>query len=106
LASDVQITVTELNFSPPDDYVDSSPIYRFEPANLQLSLAAQFHVGASNTAPSQDIHAYWSKADLSGWELVPDSAYAGGYVLGTTTRLGLVFAGRTRSAAGVANACP
>ncbi|MDB4993634.1 MAG: hypothetical protein JWM74_1066 [Myxococcaceae bacterium] len=32
LASDVQITLTELNFSPPEDYVDSSPIYRFEPA--------------------------------------------------------------------------
>lgn len=75
-------------------------------ANLQLSLAARFDIGSSNTAPSQDVHAYWSKADLSGWELVPDSVYAGGYVLGTTTHLGLVFAGRTRSAAGVANACP
>ncbi len=89
----VTITITETSESPPNDYVDVSPVYRFDPPNLTFTLpvAVRMPIGNGSGTYPGTIGMYWSTATEGHFERVEDSYLNAGFLQGSTTRLGKAF---------------
>lgn len=89
----VTITITETADTLPTDFVDLSPMYRFDPPDLTFALPVKVTIPIGNgegTYPSQ-IGMYWSTGAQSQFARVEDSSYNAGVLLGSTMKLGTAF---------------
>jgi hypothetical protein len=97
LSAPTWITLTETTCPPPASYVDASPLYQFAPADLVFSRPINVRIpyGASGRfPPTQSI--YLSAAGDT-YERVPDSYINAGFMQGSITHFGFIFAGYPKS---------
>jgi hypothetical protein len=97
LSAPTWITLTETTCPPPASYVDASPLYQFAPADLVFSRPINVRIpyGASGRfPPTQSI--YLSAAGDT-YERVPDSNINAGFMQGSITHFGFIFAGYPKS---------
>lgn len=97
LLQDTAITITETSQPAPDGYVDWSPVYRFEPADLVFLKPVALRIPWENLSfignnPEHPIQVQWS-TDGSTWAPLADSYVNAGFHNATTTRLGSAFSG-------------
>jgi hypothetical protein len=104
LQQTVVIEVVESTFPPPEPYVDESPIYDLQPAGLTLSQPATLTVPFMNVGGIVPrIIGINLSADCGmSYQRVPDSYQNAGFMQGSLSTLGPLFAGYLRSSADVA----
>jgi hypothetical protein len=89
------IVVTETDTAPPEGFVDYSPVYRIEPARTEFAVRAEIMVpyGNMTTLINNSLSIYQALDDSSRFERISDSYINAGFLQGSLTRTGLVFAG-------------
>jgi hypothetical protein len=104
LQQTVVIEVVESTLPPPEQYVDESPIYDLQPAGLTLSQPATLTVPFMNVGGIVPrIIGINLSADCGmSYQRVPDSYQNAGFMQGSLSTLGPLFAGYLRSSADVA----
>jgi hypothetical protein len=94
LSEPTLITITELRALEASDYVDWSPIYRFEPLGLILKVPAELRMPWSNTdGPIDDVTLLQSASAQGPYEAIADSYTNAGFNQGSLLELGHVFVG-------------
>jgi hypothetical protein len=96
LATPTTVTITETDIPPPVGYVDGSPIYRIDPADLTLAKPGLLTIPTSvlsGVVPPLAI--YQIVADT--YVKVPDSYLNAGFLQGSIKSGGLYFAGVPKS---------
>lgn len=94
LTQETVITISETTVPPPASYVDWSPVYRFDPVDLELLAPAKITIPWSNLSGLVDgpLAAHWS-VDGCSWAPLADSYINAGFHQASTTRLGFAFSG-------------
>ena len=106
LAPNVAITVTETDLAPPSALTDYSPVYKIEPASLELAVSAKVTIPWSNaqTWVGGELAMYWSGGCAPGtFARVGDSYVNAGFQQGSTKKLGWAVVGHPRSSASTCN---
>jgi len=110
LAACTTITITETNRPPPAAFVDFSPVFRVEPANLSFSVPVRVDIFWSNRSglvvPNDQLLIYWSATGADGsWVPLPDSYRNAGFNQGSVQQAGgYAFVGAARGSTWAA--CP
>lgn len=104
LAVPTKVTVVELTSAPPGQYVDWSPLYRFEPQGLVLQVPARLRMPWSNTdgLVDADLAIRWSTDGGASFVSLPSNYVNAGFNQATIDRLGVGFVGSSPAAAGTA----
>jgi hypothetical protein len=97
LATPTIVTITETEIPPPVGYVDGSPIYRIDPADLAFAkpaiLTIPFQVLSGVNGPALAIYQIIGDQFMK----VPDSYLNAGFLQGSIKSGGLYFAGVPKS---------
>jgi hypothetical protein len=104
VAAATTIRVTETQVSPPDGYVDHSPVYLIEPRGLKLARIAALQVPfsvASGVPFAQKDFAVFERAETGAcaFARIADSYTNAGFEMSSLTELRYLFVGSVKTAA-------